>query len=147
MNLYRKNVYELIRPLLTGRSIRRALDFGSGDGWLASAMRGHGLVSDVIAVDVQRRRNCAGAPAIYDGHRLPFEDLAFELAYAFDVLHHCADPRDNLRDLCRCAARYVLLKDHTYQTAVDWACLSVLDELGNRRFGVRSVYRYQRDWE
>jgi SAM-dependent methyltransferase len=147
MNVYRKNLYELVRPLLAGFSIGRALDFGSGDGWFAWAMRSDGLVSDVVAVDVHRRRNSIVEPVIYDGHRLPFDDRSFELAYAFDVLHHCPDPASNLRDLSRCAARYVLLKDHTYHTGVDWACLSVLDEVGNRRFGVRSVYRYQRDWE
>jgi hypothetical protein len=69
------------------------------------------------------------------------------MAYSVDVLHHCSDPRERLLDLLRCTGRYLLLKDHTHTGVLGRATLAVLDELGNRRFRVRSVFRYQRGWE
>ena len=147
MSVYRQNLLEIVRPLLAGRRVAKALDFGSGDGWFASTLRGQRLVSEVVAVDVHRRRRPIVEPIIYQGERLPFADRAFDLVYAFDVLHHCSDPAASLRDLSRCAARYLLLKDHRYRSSLDWALLCALDEIGNRRFGVRSLYHYQREWE
>jgi hypothetical protein len=38
----------------------------------------------------------------------------------------------------------VLIKDHTYSTRRQFALLCILDELGNRRFGIPSAYHYQR---
>jgi len=78
---------------------------------------------------------------------LPFADRAFDLGYSIDVLHHCPEPRLNLCELLRCTGRYLLLKDHTYRSRAGWLALAVMDELGNRRFGVRSRYHYQRGWE
>jgi hypothetical protein len=52
-----------------------------------------------------------------------------------------------LRDVLRCSRRYALIKDHTWRTRVGWSTLCVLDELGNRRLGIPSIYKYQRDWE
>lgn len=148
MNLYRRNLLEILRPLLAPRApVDRALDFGSGDGWFAHVFREQGLAREVVAVDVQARRRSFVAPQLYDGGRLPFPDRSFDLVYAMDVLHHCPDPAVSLRDLLRCSRGLVLIKDHTYRTAAGKLALAALDELGNRRFGVPSIYRYQRGWE
>ncbi len=74
-------------------------------------------------------------------------DRSVELAYAFDVLHHCPEPVAVLRELMRCTDRYLLLKDHTFRNRSDRWVLAALDEIGNRRFGVPSVHKYQRGWE
>jgi SAM-dependent methyltransferase len=147
MNLYRRNLLEIVRPLLAGREpAGRALDFGAGDGWFAQTFRELGLVREVVAVDVQKRRRSFVEPVLYDGARLPFPDRSFDLVYAVDVLHHCPDPEASLRDLLRVSGGRVLLKDHTYTTAAGKLTLAVLDEIGNRRFGVPSIYKYQRGW-
>lgn len=148
MTLYRQRVLEqiqqLIRPL---GPLDTALDFGSGDGFFASQWQGGDVVRRVTAVDVVERKSSLFVPQLYDGKRLPFDDSSFELAYAIDVLHHCPDPSNALRDVSRCSRRYLLIKDHTYRSAMGKLTLGVLDELGNRRFGIPSPYLYQRGWE
>jgi hypothetical protein len=64
-----------------------------------------------------------------------------------DVLHHCADPGASLAELLRVARGWLLLKDHTHRGPGQRLTLALLDEIGNRRFGVPSLYRYQRGWE
>lgn len=148
MNVYRHNVLEEMRRLLAPLPpATRALDVGSGDGWFAQRVVAGGLAHEVVPVDVQRRDRVFVEPRLYDGRRLPFEDRAFPLVYSVDVLHHAPEPVRLLEEVLRCADRYVLLKDHTYHTAGGYLALCALDELGNRRFGIPSRYRYQRDWE
>lgn len=147
-NPYRKAVLGHLSQLLVGREVyERALDFGSGDGWFARELRSAGAAREIVGIDVCRRTLEFLEPLIYDGTRLPFADQSFDLVYAIDVLHHCPDPGEALRELLRVSRRDVVIKDHTYRTPVGRALLAVMDELGNRRFGVRSRYRYQREWE
>jgi SAM-dependent methyltransferase len=138
-----REIERLLRPLPTAA---RALDFGAGDGWFARQVARCGLARHVVPVDVRRWPGADGSPVIFDGERLPFADRAFDLTYAIDVLHHCPDPEGMLDEVLRCTRMHFLIKDHTYRTVAGWSTLCVLDELGNRRFGVPSPYRYQRQW-
>jgi SAM-dependent methyltransferase len=147
MNPYRQRVLAMMRqmldPLPTPRTV---LDFGCGDGWFATNMREAWPGSSLTPVDVKHRQECLVEPLIYDGGNLPFASGQFDLTYAIDVLHHCADPLASLHDVMRCTGRYLLLKDHVSFSAWDRFVLGVLDELGNRRFGIPSPYAYQRSW-
>ena len=148
MNAYRERVWRLLRDTIAPRGpFRNVLDFGSGDGWFASQFNGSGLVSRLVPLDVKRRDAVFVEPQLYSGHILPFGDAEFDLVYSVDVLHHCPDPMLQLAELRRCSSRYLLLKDHKCQTQIGRYALAVLDELGNRRFGIPSTYRYQRKWE
>jgi SAM-dependent methyltransferase len=148
MNPYRRRVLPLLLDLLRERApVGRALDFGSGDGWFAQELRASGLVREVIPVDVKRREQVVTEPLLYDGRALPFPDRSFDLVYSVDVLHHCPDPEASLRDLVRCSNRLLLLKDHTWRTRLGKLGLAVLDELGNRKFGIPCLYRYQHCWD
>jgi SAM-dependent methyltransferase len=145
---YRGRVLSIIRSVLRSSGpFGRVLDFGAGDGWFAQRMRDSGVASEVVGIDVQPRRAPLFDVRLYDGRRLPFEDRSFDLVYCVDVLHHCDDPRERLEDLLRCARRSVLLKDHTYSNLAGKLTLAALDEVGNRRFGIRSPRRYQKAWE
>lgn len=147
MNPYRTSTEAAMRQLLEPRGpFSRALDFGSGDGWLAHAWRGHGLARAVTPVDVMRRRASLVEPILYDGRRLPFADRCFDLVWAVDVVHHCPEPRAALGELARCAGDYLLLKDHTYRTPAGWLTLCLFDESGNRLAGVASPHKYQKGW-
>jgi SAM-dependent methyltransferase len=148
MNAYRRRVLGLLGDLLRPYApVRRALDFGAGDGWFAHAFGEERLAEEVVPVDVQKRERCFLPALLYDGHRLPFADRTFELVSSIDVLHHCPDPRAGLEEALRCAGRFFLLKDHTYRTPAGRAILCLLDEIGNRRFGIPSPYHYQRAYE
>lgn len=147
MTHYRERVLEeivgFLRPL---GPLSSALDFGSGDGFFASQWCRNGLIRSITAVDVVERTASIVKPTIYDGVSLPYSDRQFELAYAVDVLHHCPNPARALDDMARCSSRYLLIKDHIYETSLGKLMLSLLDELGNRRFGIPSPYLYQQGW-
>lgn len=146
MNPYRIRILSELRPLLTPLGLRSALDVGAGDGWFASRLAGEGLAGAVTALDVKLRDGLHHPVACYPGGALPYPDRSFDLVYAMDVLHHCEDPPATLREMARVAAGYVLIKDHTYSSAAGRFTLSVLDELGNRRFGIPSPRNYQKRW-
>ena len=148
MNAYKHAVLGHLERLLKPHApVDRMLDFGSGDGWYSQQLIAHGLVRYAVPVDVLLRRKTAIAPVLYDGEQLPFEAARFDLVLAVDVLHHCPSPTKALEEALRCCGDLFLLKDHTYTSSAGWWALALLDEVGNRRFGVPSLYRYQRDWE
>jgi SAM-dependent methyltransferase len=126
--------------------VRVALDFGSGDGWFTREIALAGIAEKVVPVDVKVWPGLVAPPVLFDGRSLPFQNEAFDLVFAVDVIHHCVDPRLALDELLRCSNRYFLIKDHSYQTFIGWCILSLLDELGNRRFRVPSPHHYQKDW-
>jgi SAM-dependent methyltransferase len=124
-----------------------ALDYGAGDGWFSREIARSGLARKVVAVDVLVWPGLINKPVLFDGSRLPFADGTFDVTYAIDVLHHCPDPGRALGEILRCTRRYFLIKDHTYRHGFDWLGLALMDELGNRRFGVPSPHRYQQHWK
>ncbi|HXG11408.1 MAG TPA: class I SAM-dependent methyltransferase [Gemmataceae bacterium] len=148
MNPYRCRVLDLFRACLQPLApVNRGLDFGAGDGWFASSFVREGIAHEVVAIDVQVRPRTFTEVILYDGQRLPFADRSFDLVSSVDVLHHCPDPQASLREALRCAARFFLLKDHTYRSLAGRLTLCALDEIGNRRFGIPSLYRYQKRWD
>lgn len=147
MNAYRQRIWQMIEPMIAGLGATRVLDFGSGDGWFANQVAQSGYCEDVQPIDVKRRDHVIREPVIYpQGAPLPFDSGYFDLAYAIDVLHHCDDPFAQLDELARVSNRYILIKDHRYVTVFGKWSLAVLDELGNRRFGIPSPHHYQRAW-
>ncbi len=137
---------EALQALAPLGELPRALDFGSGDGFFALELARQARIGHITPVDVVQREHSWVQPELYAGDRLPFEDRSFDLVYAMDVLHHCPDPPAALADMARCTARYLMLKDHNQRGWLGAWTLAVLDELGNRRFGIPSPYRYQHDW-
>jgi hypothetical protein len=138
----------MFRTLLKPHApLARWLDFGGGDGWFGSSLKEAGLAQEVVPVDVQARQRTFTEVALYDGKRLPFPDRSFDLVSSIDVLHHCPSPGDSLTDALRCTNRFFLLKDHTYRGVTGKLTLCLLDEIGNRRFGIPSLFHYQRGFE
>jgi SAM-dependent methyltransferase len=145
---YRPRILEHATRLITPLGpLPRVLDFGSGDGWFASQIARLPNVGTIQPVDVVERAQSVVRPMLYDGQRLPFDDASFDLAYAMDVLHHCPDPLAAIDELLRASARWLLIKDHTQDGPVGRGALAIMDESGNRRFGIPSTWRYQRGWE
>ena len=144
---YRARTYALVRDTMRALGpIANAADIGAGEGWYARALMDDGVIARCTPVEVTRRALTIVEPVLYDGARLPFPDRSVELVYAVDVVHHACDPFALLDEMARVASRWIVLKDHTYQTALGRFTLAVLDELGNRRFGIPSPGRYQRAW-
>ena len=146
MNPYRKRVWAECQPLLQGLGdVREILDFGCGDGWFATQVGALFSAARLTPLDVKRRDSVLVEPMIYEpGAPLPFADASMDLAYAVDVLHHCHSPEFYLDELGRVSRKYLLIKDHSYRSPLGYAALAILDELGNRRFGIPSPQHYQR---
>lgn len=149
MNLYRKRIFSHLSTLLSDLPVPASiLDFGCGDGWFASQVGNLWPRAKLTPIDVKRREGGLVEPIIYSpGARLPFADASFDLVYAIDVLHHCDSPQRYLDELVRVARRFILIKDHTYNGELGYLTLAILDELGNRRFGIPSPQHYQHGWE
>lgn len=148
MNPYRKRIWsQMARILDTCLDTKSILDFGCGDGWFASQVQLHLPDSNLTAIDVQKREHVLVSPLIYfPDDPIPFPNASFDLTYAIDVLHHCNSPEQYLDELIRVSRRYILIKDHTYTHRIGRLTLAILDELGNRRFGIPSPQNYQFGW-
>lgn len=148
MNPYRQRIWSQLEPILRACGpLVNVLDFGSGDGWFASQARASHIGTTLTPVDIKRREHVFVEPTLYAPDApLPFANRHFDLVYAVDVLHHCSAPFKQLDELCRVSGRYLLIKDHTYSSKLGQWALAVLDEVGNRRFGIPSPYHYQLNW-
>lgn len=145
MSAYKAKVWGALKVAMAG-PFANALDFGSGDGWYARKVMDEGVVNQVTAIDVKRREHVHIEPLLYGGDRLPFESGSFDLSYSVDVLHHCPDPEAAIQELLRVTRSCIVIKDHTYESATGKFALAVLDEIGNRRFGIPSPHNYQNRW-
>lgn len=146
MNPYRQRVWQQMQLLLDGLESPPAsiLDFGSGDGWFSLRAKEVFPSAEITSIDVKKRDKVFREALLYEpGSPLPFDAASFELAYAVDVLHHCHSPECYLDELARVSRRYLLIKDHTWKNRWQFWALAVLDEIGNRRFGIPSPQHYQ----
>ena len=144
---YRDNTYRQMQNLLKPLAqLDSAVDVGCGEGWFANRLMQDGIVKNCIAVEVSRRKHLDIEPIIYDGKTLPFPDNYTTLAYSVDVIHHAENPLELLKEIARISSTWILLKDHTFNSLLGQLTLQILDQLGNRRFGIDSPGKYQRAW-
>jgi hypothetical protein len=59
-----------------------------------------------------------------------------------DVLHHAGSPVELLREASRVSRQGVVLKDHVANGPLDRWQLRLMDDVGNRRFGVALRHDY-----
>lgn len=147
MSDYRNNIRASICEITRSLRNEKSLDFGCGDGWFASQLNGNNAFGTIVPVDIKIRKKTYVNPVIYDGSTVPFRDREFDLVYAIDVVHHCPSPTSSLEEMLRVSKRYLLIKDHRYTNWLGKFALCILDEIGNKRFGIPSPYNYQKDWE
>ena len=109
---YRDRLLSEIAPLAP----KRVLDVGCGEGlltgWLAAHLPGaevHGLEARDDAVAQFRTRNPHLEIHQGDLYALPFEDGAFDLVVALEVLEHLEDPAAAVAEMRRVSSRAVAL--------------------------------------
>ncbi len=118
------------------------LDVGCGDGeiaWLLSHRRRDLRIS---GVDVLVRDDKRVPVEAFDGCTLPYADDSFDVVSFIDVLHHCQEPLELLREARRVARRAILIKDHALQGVAAEPTLRFMDGVGNRRYGVSLPFNY-----
>jgi SAM-dependent methyltransferase len=119
-----------LRPHLAGR---RILDLGSGEGFVAAALRREAPGAWVCGVDVGDFRRVPGPYVVYDGARLPFRDGAFDTALLLLTLHHCRDAGAVLAEAVRVTRRRLLVTESVYRSRWERWCLLALDGRFNAR--------------
>ena len=126
----------------------KILDVGCGDGALAKQMMGLSPMLSFEGVEVVLPRTQLVPMRRYDGERLPFGDHSFDAVLCADMLHHTRSPIDVLKEACRVARKYVIVKDHICDTWIDRKILTFMDWLGNFGTGVPLPYRFlsSDDW-
>lgn len=90
-------MFDTLYPQARPAAGTRALEFGSGVGWIMQAMaEGFGLervvgldISRAIATQGRRRvKDPRVAFTVYDGFRFPFRDDTFPTVYSTSAIHH-----------------------------------------------------------
>jgi SAM-dependent methyltransferase len=120
----------------------RLLDIGCGDGQVAALLREAVPGLKVEGVEVHPRDACAIPCRYFDGFHLPFPDRSFDCCLLVDVVHHMENPLPLLRDACRVSRKFLLIKDHLAENALDHWTLRLMDWVGNRPHGVTLPYAY-----
>ncbi len=120
----------------------RLLDFGCGDGLLASLMRSERPDIEVRGADVLVRERTHIPVDRIEGERLPYEDRTFDAVMMIDVLHHTRDPVVQLREASRVSRGIVLIKDHLADPWLAVPRLRFMDFVGNAHHGVALTYNY-----
>jgi len=120
----------------------RLLDIGCGDGRVAALLREAVSGLKVEGVEVRPREACAIPCRYFDGCHLPFPDRCFDCCLLVDVVHHMKNPLPLVREACRVSRRFLLIKDHLAENALDHWTLRLMDWVGNRPHGVTLPYAY-----
>lgn len=118
------------------------LDVGCGDGALARRIMTCRPTLAFEGVEVVEPAAPRMPIGLYDGKTLPFRDDAFDVVLCADMLHHTTSPFDLLREACRVARSYVVVKDHVCDSRVDRILLTGMDWLGNVGKGVPLPFHF-----
>ncbi len=120
----------------------KLLDVGCGDGELAAALGSRVPGLEVSGIEIQPRPDCAIDCTQFDGVHIPYPSNSFDVCMFVDVLHHTTDPLVILREGCRVSRKFVLIKDHFSENALDDYTLQFMDWVGNRPHGVVLPYNF-----
>jgi SAM-dependent methyltransferase len=125
------------------------MDIGCGDGTIASLIAQEDPSVTLQGIEFAPRPACQIPCTPFDGAAIPFPDAAFDVAMFVDVLHHTRGIAPLLAEAARVSRRYVLIKDHVSENALDFKTLQFMDWVGNRPHGVVLPYHYQSraQWE
>lgn len=118
------------------------LDVGAGDGKLALAVMQLRPDLSFRGIDVLVRPSTAIPVESFDGVRFPNADASVDVVLFVDVLHHTDDPMIPLREARRVARQAIVIKDHDSGGVLAEPTLRFMDDVGNRRHGVRLPYNY-----
>lgn len=124
------------------------LDVGCGTGLLTTEVAKKVGATRLQGVDVAPRAEAFIDVKMYDGMHLPFDDKSFDAVMIVDVLHHCDDATQVLRECVRVAKNVVVIKDHFSFGRISSATLLFMDRFGNWResVAVRGTYFSPSEW-
>jgi ubiquinone/menaquinone biosynthesis C-methylase UbiE len=114
------------------KSTDNILDVGSGNGVLCCELRNRGY--SVRALDIGNFSFIDTVwPITYDGMRMPFKDLSFDVALLITVLHHAHDPERVLSEAKRVAKKIIVIEE-TYSNVFNRYLTYFIDSMFNFEF-------------
>jgi SAM-dependent methyltransferase len=129
-----------LAPLIPPNS--RVLDVGCGNGLIASNLKQRRPDLEVQGIDVLIQEQSFIPVERFDGQTIPYPDDTFDVVMFIDVLHHCNNQMDLLREAVRVARKAVLIKDHPKDGWLAGPNLRFMDWVANRRHGIALPYNY-----
>jgi len=104
------DLIELFRPYL--ENINSVLDIGTGTSIPIHVFADNFTKVKFFTIDVVDIRKRQKLPfLIYDGKKLPFDNLEFDVSILNETLHHCKDPESVLSE-ARKVAKSVYIIEH-----------------------------------
>jgi len=131
---------------------KNVLDLGSSDGRLVAQIQKELATQEksiqFTGCDIHVQPKTHIPIVQYDGYRLPFADRTFDCVLIVDVLHHTDNPLQVLQEAKRVSSRYILIKDHYWNSSKDFSRLKFADYIGNKPYGIHLSYGFftQGDW-
>jgi SAM-dependent methyltransferase len=112
-------------------SAAHVLDLGAGEGYVgAEIARRTGATVELLDVLPMNRTRLPHR--VYDGRHIPFEAGRFDVSVLYFVLHHCAVPRQVVREALRVTEGPVIVVESVYTSRWNRRLLHVLDRWVNR---------------
>ncbi len=104
------DLIELFRPY--AENIDSVLDIGTGTSIPIHIFAENFPNARIYTIDIVDFRKRKKIPfVIYDGNKLPFDNLNFDVSLLNETLHHCTDPESLLREARR-VAKSVYVIEH-----------------------------------
>jgi methionine biosynthesis protein MetW len=100
-----------------GRTFKKVLEVGAGDGSILKFLADAGFAPEYYAVEISDSgvthilaRNISGVKSVqvFDGYKLPFSDDSFDLIILSHVLEHVEHERVLLREIKRVARHCII---------------------------------------
>ena len=114
------------------KSSQTILDIGSGSGVLCDRLRSRGY--RVTALDVRNLSFIdSSRPVVYDGSRMPFKDLSFDVALLITILHHTPSPEGVLVEAKRVCKQLIVIEE-VYSNSLEKYLTYFIDSLFNAEF-------------
>ena len=133
-------IADVLAPWLPDEGL--VADVGTGDGAVAVHILSRHPLLRITGYDVMARPGAAIPVQQFDGHRLPLADRSVDAVLLVDVLHHCEDPAEMLKEALRVSRWRVLVKDHRLSHPAARALLTAMDWVGNKPHGVVLPFNY-----
>jgi len=137
------NMAKTCAPFITNNG--KVVDVGVGNGMIAAKLKQLRNI-DIIGIDIVDYNKTDVPFKLYDGIKIPFEDEEFDVALIIQVLHHCDNPRELLKEARRVAKKIVIVED-VYLTKMHLKAMKLYDLLANFRHDVNVPFNFRNNEE
>jgi ubiquinone/menaquinone biosynthesis C-methylase UbiE len=118
------------------------LDVGCGSGEMALHIQSEMPDVTIHGIDVLVRPDASIPVKEFDGTTIPYSDNSYDYVLFIDVLHHTNCIKELILEAIRVSRKGVIIKDHTREGFLAFHRLAFMDQVGNKRFGVKITETY-----